>query len=1231
VWIWRFVLRSRSALLVVVLFILVASLSPGVAGAASTVSGSVTRLADGTGIQGAAVTLAGPDQPPTTAATGPNGGFSIDASGSGSYSVQVSAPGFRSQAVAGVAAGAPVQLALSPSAYVPLGLYDGSSQEVVADVRSGTFYSLMRGAQEVYRTVDYGGSWQPVTMSYDDPANGLTNLDGLYDAIAVSGVSGEVAVAQGFDCTAAPGVSLPVSVSTDYGLTWRRLGGASWIGSSSDCGTAHPELFWGHGPAGGADVLMLAERGADGSWSVWRADMSAATPVFVKEPSDPFGTGSQIAAAQSPSGAFIGRVSAAGALSFAPLTASGPISFGPDQASGLPTPPVTLRLGGAQEASAPPDGALAIGGTPGSFSAVMATKSLGAASFDQSSLSTTAAFAAGGGSGSFGCSYGPQPQAGAVAPTTTGSTGSASADACWLEKKANGQLVVTTGYLANGGDLAFDAGYGQNGDYVSIIGGYGTGPIKFSGLDSNGIPTSRYGVYDNLKTLATAGTDPLSSGFSVTGITSPVIQQAAFGPVSGDLAVAATFMEASKDAGRTFALVEPWEGHSAATVQWWQGASGEWLVYGYGGGAPDCKNMLGALFNWDGTSASTGPNVAGSTCAALGGQPQDTTTSAPTNGSVTAMLGVPGTDTVFLGTHHQDNGDHLYRAQLTPGSPPGLTAITKLDPSPSVATMYMPMAMAYCPASSADVAMRDVLFVGTAGFNTPIGSLLRITGATGQSPSASLVSSIPHDAAGTSTDHLRADCTTGVVYAAESSRGLYKSLDGGQTFSLLTISGPDGKPVNNTFGAIGVNPADPADVTLAIGSLGALYHSADGGATWTLVRDPTVDRASAVSDIEFPPGSSYPIFAARDAQVHTAGRALIATSDGLFSGDLTASAGLFGVSAFAGRPPGAAFRITTSASDGRPVLITPPRAVPLAVFRRRDGLAYALTSNGRWSQPVRIPGTGPGADTPVATLESGGAFDIAYQQTTGRSQGIYFIHAAAGRWSAPKRLGTVNGDNQPSIAATGKGSPQVMLAFVRTRGSTRGRGIYTASLARGKWSRVTRIPTRGSGDSAPALAARGSTLDLVFARSGRKGGIYLTTLKKSKWTTPQRLTTISGDGQPAIVIDNGGITHIVFRRASSRGARGLFELVQGRKRWSLRQIPRTTTTDQQAAVSVSGGTLQLAFARPSGAAPGIYFDQAPAGGRWPAAPRRFSDSARDKYPAVRSAANGPITLVFERS
>src|ERR1035441_1955357 len=126
----------------------------------------------------------------------------------------------------------------------------------------------MAGAPEVYRTVDYGGSWRPVTMSYDDPAGGLSNFDGYYDAIASSAVSGEVAVAAGFNCGTGAGTGLPVSVSTDYGVSWRKVSGASWVGS---CPSRQMDLFWAHPGAGAPDVLILAERLPDGSWDVWRA------------------------------------------------------------------------------------------------------------------------------------------------------------------------------------------------------------------------------------------------------------------------------------------------------------------------------------------------------------------------------------------------------------------------------------------------------------------------------------------------------------------------------------------------------------------------------------------------------------------------------------------------------------------------------------------------------------------------------------------------------------------------------------------------------------------------------------------------------------------------------------------------------------------------------------------------------------------------------------------------
>lgn len=127
------------------------------------------KLADGAPLQGAALTVAGPHQPPITEKTGADGSFSVDASGGGPYSVGVSAVGFKSRALAGVSAGSVETITLTPATYVPLPVYAGSGEAIAADARSGVFYALMNQAPEVYRTLDYGGTWQPVTMSYDSP------------------------------------------------------------------------------------------------------------------------------------------------------------------------------------------------------------------------------------------------------------------------------------------------------------------------------------------------------------------------------------------------------------------------------------------------------------------------------------------------------------------------------------------------------------------------------------------------------------------------------------------------------------------------------------------------------------------------------------------------------------------------------------------------------------------------------------------------------------------------------------------------------------------------------------------------------------------------------------------------------------------------------------------------------------------------------------------------------
>jgi len=1186
---------------------------PGGAKSVDSISGKVTKLADGTALQSATVTVAGPHQTPLTQTTGADGTFSIEVAGGGPCTLGVSAAGFKSQALGDVSAGSLAPIALAPATYTPLPVDACIAEALGADARTGIFYAL--AAPEVYRSLDYGGTWQPVTMSYDDPGSGL-RISPTF--MAVSGVSGEVAVG-----TENGG---SVSFSTDYGLSWRTVGG--------DFQPAFPgtlQVFWAHADAGAADVLLAAQPAADGSWSVWRADMSAATPAFAKEASDPFGRGSVIAVADSAGGSFVGRVSAAGSLSFAPLTASGPITFGPDEVTGVLTP-LLLRLGGAREASAPPDGVLAVGGSA-PYRAVMLTKDAGATSFAGASRSAITDLP----------DIGPFPVSGSVTPTTTGTSGAGNAGHFWLGKSGSDAALTifpAGQMLPEGGDMVYDAGFGQSGDFVAMIAELSE-PRKYARLDADGVPLWDEGV-------AAAGSGSASGGWSIRGITSAGVDDVAYGPGAGDMAIAAwQGPMASKDGGKTITEIMPRKvtaGAHALAVQWWQGASGEWLLFG---GVTQGK-MLIALLNWDGASTLTEPNVGGSTLAELGGPPQGYW---GTGGyGVTALAAIPGTDTVFigLGSYGEDKyGDsHLYRARLTATDPPALADVVKLDPAPTVATLYTPQAMAYCPDDpSVTPSMRDVLFVATgqaqSGPSSGEGSLLRITGASTSSPSVTVVGSIPHDSANTALEDVRVDGARGVVYAAGAGwnaqtgewGGLYKSVDGGQTFTPVTVLAPGGWRVAG-LDAIGLNPADPNDVTVSQGAM--VFHSADGGTSWIMVHDPAVDRQSWVSDIEFAPGASSTSFprAADRAATAAPGPALVGTGGGVFASDLAATSGLIATSGGAGSSNWAGLQITTLVSDGSPAMVVAPSTKqPLAVFQTSNGLYQSAATGGSWSLPVAIPGTLAGDRLPSLAVDRSGGLELAFRRTLGPAQGIYFAEQASGRWSAPQRVSSSASDTLPALVLTGTSAPRVCIVFLRS--GRRTPGVYYASNSGGKWH-VVRVPGTGAADAmagfgGPSLAADGrGRLHLTFARgSGKRAGIYYALRGSKGWSALRRLTAVAGDRQPSLVVTSSGKNQLVFRRPGGRGHRGLFFLT-GASRWSLARLPGTIAADTQPALTLNGSSLLLVFVRPVGTSPGIYYDRKLGRGRWLTAAQRRSTSRADTHPSIRVEGSGRVTILFER-
>lgn len=1209
--------RTKAHLLALALGLLA---GPGPAHAA--ISGTVVRQSDGGPVSGALVTAAGPGQTPVNASTGVDGRFSLDVAGSGPFGVGVQAAGFANQSLAGVEANATLPpVPLTPATFVPLPINVGPTNWVLADATSGIFYSLMVGAPELYRTLDYGGTWQQVTASYDDADDGLRNTNSR-NVLAVSRVPGEVAVATD---------GIGVSYSTDFGLTWRRVAGDFRVPAWAP--RRDPLLFWGHAAPGAPNVLLLADQNVDGSWSVRRADMSAAQPTWAVEPGDPFGTGSEIHHAHSRTGSFVGRVDTNGGLSFAPLTASGPFAFGPEEASGLPTPPRLVRLGGALEDAAPPAGLFVVGGSSGSVKAQMLTKAAGAASFAGASASTQTPI------GPECLSEGLGAQDGSITPTTVGENGIASVERCFFRKTGTGALALQSGE-ANQGVTggAYDAQWG-NGSFVAFktgitFGGATLGPLKYARVNADGVPTTELDMGEG-------GTGRQSGGFTLSGLTSAAVGDTVYGPGGANQQAVALLTDslASLDGGATMVPVLPRGAEWSNAVEWWRGASGDWLLFGYAGrcGAPDNSPMMTALLNWDGARTLNGPNLEGARCADLGGPAGPDPSQGPGH-SVTSLEALPGTDTVFIGLGSLTNSGtgKLYRARLVPGEPPSLTEVFRIDEAAGVTLANQPASMAYCPSIGGD---SDVLFAALGalyehGIEVP-GGLVRITGATTGQPSATVIGSVRAAAA-----DVRAACDAGVVYAGGFNgipgvtggpgsvppTPFFKSTDGGKTFTQISIPGLGVPSLLGEITAIGLHPADPNDVKVAAETPAIVAHSADGGVTWTIVSDPNTARNNRVNDMEYPPGvaagsSSLARLPVGRTAALGALSPIVGTSGGAFRGDIAATEGIVAVTLTPSSTAAVGRRVTTLPSDNLPVTL-PGSA---AIFQRSNGLGASVLAGNSWSSPAPLGGTAAGDAFPVAAVDASRRLHVAFA----RASGIHVMtRDASGRWSRPVRVSTARGDTLPSITAVGT---EAHVAFLRTRG--RRRGVWHAAKRRGRWGRATLVRGTGKADvrvslGGPALDGAGG-LKLVFPRAGRKGGIHYVTARRTRrgirWSRTKRLTKGRGDAQPAIVTGPRRVNYVVFRRRDG------LALLRGGRRWSLRRLPGTIAADTDPALALAGPGLGLVFARPAGPAPGIHYAVASAAGRF-GAPQRLTSSAADRNPSLRAdpEPQNRVTVVLER-
>jgi hypothetical protein len=546
-------------------------------------------------------------------------------------------------------------------------------------------------------------------------------------------------------------------------------------------------------------------------------------------------------------------------------------------------------------------------------------------------------------------------------------------------------------------------------------------------------------------------------------------------------------------------------------------------------------------------------------------------------------------------------------------------------------------ALAYCP-SSADSSLSDTLFAAL-GAGTS-GALLRIAGATGDTPSATVVSTVGSGP----QNEVRAVCSNGVVWAGGGSNSggpsgsLHLSSDGGSSFAAASPGGP-GMPPSLNVTALAVDPSDTTGSTvLAAGnSEGFFVRTTDRGASWTVLNDPNAGGRSfmseGVSDLELPvpaPDSApATAFAQPLATSGTTTRPLVGTGGGLFRGRFaattatpTVTTGLYDAS-YRGSWGKALVSRATGTSVSTPVLRVDGSLREHLVYKGSGGLYYTTRpSRGSWAVSVRIPGSGSADVLPAAAVPPAGQLAVSWSRRTG-SAGIYLItRSANGTWSAAARRSAVSGDTSPGVALDSYG--KTYLTWRRTSGAP---GVWFSTNRSGSWS-TARVTGTSAADVSPSLAVRGNGASvLAWARSSGNVGVYVASRPATgTWTSPARRTALL-DSTPVVAFDSAGKTHLLLRR--TRGTAGLYHATDRSGSWSApTRLPGTGSLDSAPVVATYGSTVRAAWVRGGTTAPGVYTAQRSSAWSSPGAIDRASG---DSTPSLTVDKNGIPYVVWDRS
>ncbi|MBX9609278.1 MAG: fibronectin type III domain-containing protein, partial [Gammaproteobacteria bacterium] len=330
----------------------------------------------------------------------------------------------------------------------------------------------------------------------------------------------------------------------------------------------------------------------------------------------------------------------------------------------------------------------------------------------------------------------------------------------------------------------------------------------------------------------------------VEGITAPQVRATVFGPAGPQqLAMALDSaggkrIIAAKEDGSGFASVVDAGGYALA---WWQGASGTWLVAGHSGAE---SGLLTAVLDWTAANETLStPNLPAASQANLSVEGK--------NSDVRALLGVDGTDTLFVGTfQYPGYMGALFRGSLSSGDFDDRVPIASSDEAHPLASIQD---LAYCPAAGSASSVADTLFVATGYLGLVQGGLYAVRNATtGEAPVATPLTALPF--ADRAVTDVVVDCQTGALtVGAASDPGVFHSSDGGASFDEVRFpDDDDGIPGEDSFqaAAIAANPENPDHIVVVANenddSFGAgfLFETLDGGETWEALLDP-----SAVDDL----------------------------------------------------------------------------------------------------------------------------------------------------------------------------------------------------------------------------------------------------------------------------------------------------------------------------------------------------------------------------------------------